>query len=122
MRDIFGGAKGIRRKRTLDASVIAERASFTCRAKRLRKQTVLSHLRAMRGHFVLCLFAMSATHDFRKCYALASLFACGYPAGVRVAEQRHDEIVGIPCLQIKKSYTKYDIFLVEPRGFVGSVP
>ena len=28
-------------------------------------------------HFVLCLLAMSTAHDFRKCYALASLFACG---------------------------------------------
>jgi len=46
-------------------------------AKRLRKQTVLMHLRAMHGHFVFCLLAMSAAHDFRKCYALASLFACG---------------------------------------------
>ena len=27
------------------------------------------------GHCVSCLFAMSATHDFRKCVALASLFA-----------------------------------------------
>ena len=28
-------------------------------------------------HFVLCLLAMSTAHDFRKCYALASLFAYG---------------------------------------------
>ena len=31
------------------------------------------------GHCVSCLFTMSATHDFRKCVALASLFACGQP-------------------------------------------
>ena len=30
-------------------------------------------------HFVLCLLAMSTALDLRKCYALASLFACGLP-------------------------------------------
>ncbi len=29
-------------------------------------------------HFVLCLLAMSTALDLRKCYALASLFACGH--------------------------------------------
>ena len=31
-------------------------------------------------HFVLCLLAMSTALDLRKCYALASLFACGLPS------------------------------------------
>ena len=36
-------------------------------------------------HFVLHLLAMSTVLDFRKCCALASLFACGLP---RLAQQR----------------------------------
>ena len=36
----------------------------------------LSHNRALHGHYVLYLFAMSAAFDVRKCLALASLFVC----------------------------------------------
>lgn len=42
-----------------------------------RNKKVLTHHRAMHEHCVLVLFAMSTSHDFGKCCALASLFACG---------------------------------------------
>ena len=37
----------------------------------------LSHNRALHGHYVFYLLAMSAALDVRKCFALASIFACG---------------------------------------------
>ena len=58
----------------------SERNSDCCalRQSRLRKtKRCLRTTRAMHEHCVLVLFAMSTSHDFGKCCALASLFACG---------------------------------------------
>lgn len=54
-----------------------------------------------------------------KCFALALSVVCGQPVGVRVAKQRHDEIVGshLSLHKNKLPYTMYDNFLVETRGF-----
>ena len=66
------------------------------------KQTVLSHHRALHGHCVSGLFAMSAALDVRKCVALASLFACGQHRKV----VRHAMRVG--CLnKTAKIHTSY---------------
>ena len=79
---LFGASSGTRRKP--EASVIESMQVY------LQKRTSTLNKRCCRttvhctGHCVSCLFAMSAAHDFRKCYALASLFACGQTGVSRV--------------------------------------
>ena len=65
----------------------------------------LSHNRALHGHYVLYLFAMSAALDVRKCLALASLFACGQLHKGRLQTKFADDaicIVASPSPQYKE--------------------
>ena len=59
-----------------EKSVIAIVAQYAPISSTLNKRCCRTTVHCM-GHCVSCLFAMSAAHDFRKCYALAPLFACG---------------------------------------------
>ena len=53
----------------------------------------LSHNRALHGHYVFYLFAMSAVLDVRKCFALAALFACGQLQKCRLQTKFADNAV-----------------------------
>ncbi|GEM_PF-3839500 len=63
------------------------RACSKSEASMLNK-LVLSHIVRCTEHCVYCLFAMSSTLIIRKCFALASLFACGQPGGAGVRQHR----------------------------------
>ena len=66
-----------------EKSVIAFVAQYAPISSKLNKRCCRTTVHCT-GHCVSCLFAMSAAHDFRKCYALASLFACGHLGVSRV--------------------------------------
>ena len=61
---------------------------------------------------------MSAAHDFCKCFALASLFACGQSDGVRVAQKcAVRSIARKPrCPQKRKSTNKVRAYLFVVRS------
>ena len=73
----------------------------------------LSHNRALHGHYVFYLFAMSASLDVRKCFALAALFACGQLHGRAGCKQ------SLPTMQSALSQVCHrSIKKNEPQWFV----
>ena len=73
----------------------------------------LSHNRALHGHYVFYLFAMSAALDVRKCLALASFFACGQLHGRAGCKQ------SLPTMQSALSQVCHrSIKKNEPQWFV----
>ena len=62
----------------------------------------LSHNRALHGHYVFYLFAMSASLDVRKCFALAALFACGQLQKCRLQTKFADNAVRLVASLLSK--------------------
>ena len=62
----------------------------------------LSHNRALHGHYVFYLFAMSAVLDVRKCFALAALFACGQLHKCRLQTKFADNAVRLVASLLSK--------------------
>ena len=74
---------------------------------------VLAHNRALHGHFVFYLFAMSATLDVRKCFALASLFACGQ-SGYRVRHAQRADMKYQTSVGKRKRHSFECLFFGDP--------
>ena len=80
-------ACGLPRLVASKASVIAERANIIRQSEASTLNNPCCALCLRFNAIAFWLFAMSAALDVRKCFALASLFACGQSDGVRVAQK-----------------------------------
>lgn len=73
----------------------------------------LSHNRALHGHCVFYLLAMSAALDVRKCFALASLFACGQ-SGYRVRHAQRADMKYPTSVGKRKRHSFECLFFGDP--------
>lgn len=81
----------------------------------------LSHNRALHGHYVLYLFAMSAAFDVRKYFALASLFVCGqlHKGRVRHAMRGCNYVAKVPRSKKNNSLSCYFCVCTTKSCFSG---